>query len=136
MCAHLVVDHGSVNDDFTDRTDISTSDPIDLPPFPNLTSLEVYFPNNTPSVHLIAILSSISSVPALTSITLGRWKGYTPEPAPSSTWDDLDRWLVQIGRNATVEGDLVVALTRRRNYRVPEVFLPRFRELGKITPPI
>ena len=134
-----MVDHGSVNDDFTDQPDGSTPDPIDLPPFSTLTSLEIYFPRSTPSAHLIAILSFISSVPALTSITLGHWMGLTREPAPSSTWDDLDRWLVRIGRNARVEGDLVLALTGRREDQVPEVLLPRFREVGKFVtavPPI
>ena len=130
-----MVYHGRVNDDFTDNLeDRSTSDPIDLPPFPALTSLRICFPRGTPSAHLIAILSSFSSVPALTFITLGHLMGFTPEPEPSSNWDDLDRWLVRIGRNTTVEGDLVVALTRRREDRVPEVLLPRFRELGKIVP--
>ena len=134
-----MVDHGSVNDDFTDRRDISTSDPIDLPPFPTLTLLRIYFLESSPSTHLITILSSISSVPALTSITLGRWIGFIPEPVPSSNWDHLDRWLVQIGRSATVEGDLMVALTRRQEGRIPEVLLPKFIQLGKITaalPPI
>ena len=134
MCTRYVGDHGTVNDDFTDQPEKSTCDTIDLPSFPALTSLEVYFPRSTPSAHLIAILSSISPVPALTSITLGRWTvGFTHELVPSSTWDDLDRWLVQVGRNARVKGELVSALTERRENRVPEVLLPRFREVGKFT---
>ena len=130
-----MVDHEFVNDDFTDNLeDRAAYDPIDLPPFPALTSLRMCFLRSTPSAHLISILTSISSVPALTSITLGNWRQFGFEPGPSSTWDDLDRWLVRIGRNARVEGDLAVALTRRREDRVPEVLLPRFRELGKIVP--
>ena len=135
-----MVDHECVNDDFTvSLEDGGTSDPINLPPFPTLTSLRIYFLTGTPSAHLVAVLSSISPVPALTSITLGRWRGFHFEPEPSSTWDHLDRWLAQIGRNTAVEGDLVPALTRRREDRIPEVLLPSLREVGKITtaiPPI
>ena len=124
MCVRCAVDYGRVNDDFTDQPERSTCDPIDLPPFPALTSLRIYLLGSAPSAHLIIILSSISSVPALTSITLGRWLGFHFEPEPSGTWDNLDRLLVQIGRNATVGGDLVLALTGRREDRVPRCCCP------------
>lgn len=110
-----------------------TSHPIDLPPFPALTSLRVYFPKSTPSVHLIDILTSISSVPVLASITLGRRMQFSFEPDLSRSWDHLDTWLVQICRNAMIEvkGDLVLALTMRREDRYPKVLLPKFKEVGK-----
>ena len=134
MCACCAADHKSTNNNFPDNPNQwISSHPIGLPPFPALTSLRIYFPRGTPTVHLIDILSSISSVPALSSITLGRWMRFTFEPDYASTWDHLDAWLVQTGRNATVEGDLVLALTSWRRDRVPEVLLPRFREVGKFT---
>ena len=110
----------------------ATSHPIVLPQFPALTSLTIRIFESTPSPHLIDTLSSFSSVPVLASISLSSWWRFPFELDPSVTWDHLDRWLAQIAGNATVEGGLVLMLEGWREDRVPEDFLPRFREAGKI----
>lgn len=53
-------------------------------------------------------------------------------PDPSNSWDRLDRWLSQMAKSTTVEGGLVLTLAFWRSRGVPEGFLPRFRETGKI----
>ena len=75
---------------------------------------------------------SISSAPALTSITIGRRSWLPPEPDLSKiNWRNLDRWLVQLAKNTVVEGGLVLKLTEWPRYWAPEMLLPGFREVGK-----
>ena len=54
------------------------------------------------------------------------------EPDATNTWDCMDKWLLQMAMNATVEGGLVLTLTGWRINVIPEGFLPGFREVGKI----
>ena len=127
----LCEDHENISDDFTDISVWPISHAINLPPFPALTSLKIIVPGRPPSPHLVNTLSSISSVPALVSITLKRW----PQPNPGSdiptTWNGLDGWLARVAKNATIEGGLVLTLARWPENLAPEV-LPEFREVGKI----
>ena len=127
----LNVNREIISDDFADLQDQSTSRLIDLPPFPTLSSLEIFVAGRNPSPHLINTLYPISSVPALASIVLGR-QLFTFEPVASIGWDHLDKWLVQRADSATVEGGLVLTLTRWRENWAPEVLLPRFSVVGKI----
>ena len=41
-------------------------------------------------------------------------------------------WLVQMAKNTTVEGGLVLTLTSWPEKWAPEVWLPKFGEVGKI----
>ena len=128
----LPVDHKSVDDSYTDCPNQSTSYPIDLPPFPALTSLTLWVYRSSPSPHLVNTLSRISSARALASITLQFWWWFSPEPDPPNVWDHLDRWLVKMAENTTVEGGLVLNLMEWQDNGVPEEFLPKFQEVGKI----
>ena len=106
-----------------------------LPLFPILTSLKIYVDGRVPSPRLIRTLTSIStsSVPVLTAITLQCWWWSPFEPDRSSiAWDELEGWLVEMAKNAVVEGGLVLTLTRWREDWVPEVLFPKFKEVGKI----
>ena len=94
----LCVNCKYINDDFVDFPDRSSSCPIDLPPFPALASLKIRVCGDAPSVHLVNILSFISSVPVLVSIFLECWAPLRSEPGPSNTWDRLDEWLVQMDK--------------------------------------
>ena len=121
-----------INDDFVDFADRSTSRPIDLPPFPALTSLKISVCGDAPSFHLVNVLSFISSVPVLVSIFLECWAPLRSEPGPSNTWDRLDEWLVQMDNSATVEGGLVLELIPWGEIGSLGEFLPKFEEVGKI----
>ena len=125
-------DHENINDDFIDFTKQSTSHAISLPPFPALTSLKIFVSGRPPSPHLVTTLSSISSVPALVSITLERWSQPNPGSDIPTTWNSLDGWLAWVAKNATIEGGLVLTLAGWPENLAPEV-LPKFREVGKIT---
>ena len=116
---------------FADNPD-RPSHRIDLPPLPALTCLRMFIFPPSPSPQLIDILSSISSVPALASISIECSYWSHPEPGPSNTWAKLDGWLVQMAKNVTVEGGLVLTLMRwPRGERVGE-FLPNFMKFGKV----
>ena len=121
------------NDDLTDDPNRPPSHLMtDLPPLPVLTSLRVFIFQGTPSPQLIDVLSSISSVPALASISIEPPVWSSPGPHPSTTWGDLDRWLVRTAKNVTVEGGLVLTLMRWPYQYPAEVLFPKFREAGKI----
>ena len=129
----LYVYHRSINGDFADFPESSTSHPINLPQFPALTSLKIFISGHAPSPHLINTLSPISSAPLLASIALECWWQLPSEPSPPNTWGHLDGWLSRTAKNATVEGGLVLTLTRWLGGQVPDVFFPQFREVGKIS---
>ena len=133
MCS-LCVHRESANNDYTEHPEQSTSHPTNLPPFPALTSLKLCVSRSCPSLHLVNTLSSISSARALASITLQFWWWCSPRPDPPSVWNHLDRWLVQMARNTTVEGGLVLNLVTWQENGVPKSFLPTFQEVGKIIP--
>ena len=117
-------------DDFTGSfLNELTSHPINLPPFPALTSLEIYFIKTTPSAHVIDTLSSISSVPVLAFITLDCLCLF-PFKFRNS-WDRLDGLLSQMAEKTTVEGGLVLTFARWQENWAPEVLLPKFGEVGK-----
>lgn len=128
----LYVDSKGISDHFTDFPNQSSSHPIDLTPFPALASLKICVHGGIPSPHLINALSSIFSVPVSTSVALECWWNFPMVPDPSNSWDRLDRWLSQMARSTTVEGGLVLTLAFWQSRGVPEGFLPRFRETGKI----
>ena len=130
MCS-LCVDHKCINDDFVVLLrPAASSQLIDLPPFPALTSMKIS--GRAPVPNLISILSSISSAPVLASIELQCWWKFPLEPDSLNAWDCLDKWLTQMANNTTAEGGLVLTLKRMHRNQVPEFFLPGFRRVGKI----
>ena len=118
---------------FTDNPDRPSSHRIDLPPLPALTCLNIFIFRRNPSPQLIDVLSSISSVPALASISIECTDWPRPEPGPPSIWADLDGWLVRMAKNITIKGGLVLTLMGwpQEGGQV-EVFFPKFREVGEI----
>ena len=131
----LCVDGKGTNENLTDYPYQSTSSPIvSASSFPALTSLTIYIDGRAPSSHLVNTLASISSVPALVSIDLGCL--YWPHSRSDMpyTWNGLDIRLAQMAKNTTVEGGLVLTLTRwrKRDQLVPEALLPRFGGVAKI----
>ena len=127
----LCVDHGSGNDDFTDCPHReSSSNLADLPPFPALTSLRIVIWDNSPSPQLLDALSSISSAPALASISIEAiWSLPVSDCSPYTAWANLDGWLVKIAKNAAVE----LTLIRWWDGKYPAaVLFPKFAEAGKI----
>ena len=131
----LCVSYRSGKADFTltDNPDRWSSHLIDLPPFPVLTSLRMFIFSQNPSIELIDILSSMSSVPTLASISIERPCWSLPEPVPPHTWAHLDEWLTRMAKNTTIKGGPVLTL-RRWPYgeNLVDAFLPNFREAGKI----
>ena len=125
-------DRKSINDNFTDFPERSTSHLIDLPPFPALTSLKIYASERIPSPHLLDTLSSISSAPALASIVLQCLWRLLSEADRSYIWDRLDTWLARMARNTTVECGLTLTLTRCEENPVLKTLFPKFNEVGKI----
>ena len=133
MCS-LCVHRESANNDCTEHPEQSISHPTNLPPFPALTSLKLCVSRSCPSLHLVNTLSSIPSARALASVTLEFWWRRSPKSDPPNVWNNLDRWLVQMARNTTVEGGLVLNLVTWQENGVPKSFLPKFQEVGKIIP--
>jgi hypothetical protein len=85
-----------------------------------------------PSPHLINILRSIGSAPALTSIVIEYYDWDYIEHLPlTDPWADVDRWLSRIAKHAKVKGGLALTLTQwPEGMSVWEGFLPGFRESG------
>ena len=128
----LCEDHESINGYFTDFPKKSTFNHVtDLPPFTALTSLKIFVAGYSPTPDLVNALSSVSSVPALVSVTLscGCWS--RPGSNLSTTWDILDERLAQMAKDAGVKGDLVLTLARYPQGRTWEM-LPKFGEVAKI----
>lgn len=105
--------------------------PIDLLPFPALTSLEICVREIDPTCWVTSVLSSITSAPALASIKIQHW-GYEEYLLDPEKWDDMDRWLARVAERTTVERGPVVTLVRPLPFSVSpdEVVLPRFTEAG------
>ena len=125
------VDHKSIDDSFPDQPDTMITDwhIAHLPPFPALTSLGIHVPD-TLTLHLIHALYSISSAPALASVTIEYTKKL-PSKQYHPTWDSLDRWLVQMAENSTIDGDLVLTVVQT-SWLTPTEFFPKFRRVGKV----
>ena len=122
-----------INDDVADFPTQSTSKRIDPSPFPALTSLVIRVFGRCPSPHLLNTLCSISPAPALTSIILDirpLWETRS-ESAPSNIWSGLDRWLVQMAKNTTAKGGLVLILEEDG---FPGGSFPGLKEARKIIP--
>ena len=117
---------------FTDIPDRPSFRCIDLPPLPALTCLRILVSPLGPSPQLIDVLSSISSVPALASISVECTNWPRPEPGSSNTWADLDGWLARMAKDTTIEGGLVLTLMGWSQGKQVEVFFPKFREVGEI----
>ena len=127
------VDRRSGGDNFADYPyREGPSHLADLPPFPALTSLKIYIFQESPSRQLIHALSSISSVPALASISIEIRCLVLPRSADSTIWEHLDRLLVQMAKNSTVEGGLVMTLTDWPYGDCAGVLFPEFGKAGKI----
>ena len=136
VCARCAETTEVFNDDLTGTSSWyqSTSQLIDLTQFPALTSLKICTEGYALTRYLIDVLSSISSAPALASITLdcGHW------PNSGSDLDHLDIWLTQMAKNATVKGGLVLTLALSQGGKlVPEMLFPKFGEVAKtiVIPP-
>ena len=104
---------------------------IDPPSFPALTSIRIRLYEGGPSHRIVDVLSFVSSTPALASIDLQRAYSNFDKPIPSSTWDDLDRWLARVAGHTAVERDLVLTL-RRWSFSESywEGLLPKFKRAG------
>ena len=125
--------HKTIDGDFTDFPRTSNfNHAIKLPPLPALTSLEIHVAGRDPTPHLISALSSISSAPALVSVSLGceywPYSGFVF----SAAWDSLDTRLTQMAKNAAVEGGLVLTLTQCPERPVPGMLFPKFEGVAKI----
>ena len=135
MCACSAETTEVFNDDLTGTSSWhqSTSQLIDLTQFPALTSLKICT-EYALTRYLIDVLSSISSAPALASITLdcGHWPN-SGSDLPTA-WNHLDIWLTQMAKNATVKGGLVLTLAQwqEQGKLVPEMLFPKFGEVAKI----
>jgi hypothetical protein len=57
---------------------------------------------------------------------------HLPESIHSNIWGNLDEWLVQMARDTTADGGLVLSIVDLVESEVPEAYLPRFKEVGKI----
>jgi hypothetical protein len=118
----------------TDLPDESFGDaiPIHLPSLPALTTLAIDLCGGDPSPHLISILCSIGSAPALESIAIENVDWDFIEPLPlKDPWVDVDRWLSRIAKHARAKGGLALTLTQwPKDKSVWEGFLPKFRESG------
>jgi hypothetical protein len=116
-------------------SDYSTEEihpPIHLPSLPTLTILMIDLSEYDPSPHLINILRSIGSAPALTSIVIeyDDWD-YTEHLPLEDPWADVDRWLSRIVKRVKVNGGLTLTLTKWPEGKSAwEGFLPGFRESG------
>jgi len=91
---------------------------------PALTTLDLNIRAGIPSPHLITILSSISSAPALDSITLER-ECFCVDLSYQDSWVDLDRWLTRMAEHTRVQGGLSVIL---RGWPKGGPSTPGFRE--------
>jgi len=98
---------------------------------PALTTLEINLQAGDPSPNLITLLSSISSTPALGSITFEHIVWFIVRPFFQGPWADVDRWLVRVAQQARVQGGLSVILGFwPKGMPVCEGFLPDFRRAG------
>jgi len=80
---------------------------------------------------LIAILSSISSAPALGSVTIGHDMWSDINQPFQVQWVDMDRWLARVAQQARVQGGLSVTLKWwPKGKPVWEGFLRDFRRAG------
>ena len=106
--------------------------PIHLPSLPALTTLVIVIYLYIPLPQLTNVLSSIGSVPALTSVAIKHldWR-HIEYPSLTVWWVDLDRWLSRIARHAEVTGGLSLTLRQwPKGKSVWEGFLPEFRKSG------
>jgi hypothetical protein len=106
---------------------------VPLPPLPALTTVHIDLRSGGPFPHLVYILSSIHSAPALTSVTFTPEEGWYGERFPSSgPWVDVDKWLAQMTLQTEVKGNLTVVLVQRLDEGpgVWEGSLPEFRKAG------
>jgi len=98
---------------------------------PALTALDINLQAGDPSPNLITILSSISSAPALDSITFEHIMWSIVHPSFQGPWADMDRWLVRVAQQARVQGGLSVMLRLwPKGMPVWEGFLRDFRRAG------
>jgi len=98
---------------------------------PALTTLDINLRRGGPLPRLIAILSSISSAPALGSVTIGHNRWSKIDQPFRGAWADIDRWLAQVARQARVRGGLSVMLKWwPKGKPVWEGFLCDFRRAG------
>jgi len=115
--------------DFPDR--FVQENPCRTLSLPALTTLDLNLQNGDPSPHLINILSSISSAPALGSVTFRHDKWSNINQPFQGPWIDVDRWLTRVAQRARVRGGLYVMLQwLPKGMPVWGGFLPDFRRAG------
>lgn len=128
----LLPRHGNDTESFTDTTDEKIAFPIHLPSFPALTSIYIDFQYEDPSPRLKALLTSISSAPALASVDIGYEQWDIVDSAPLlDEWAGLDTWLARMTEQTTVKGGLVLTLKQwPPEMSVWNGFLPEFGKAG------
>jgi len=115
--------------DFPDRS--AQEIPHHTLSLPALTTLDIDLQSD-PSPRLITILSSISSAPALGSITFrhDKWSNID-QSSFQGTWVDMDRLLTWMAQRARVQGGFSVTLKWwPKDKPVWEGFLRDFRRSG------
>jgi len=98
---------------------------------PALTTLNIDLGKGDPSPRLTSILCSISSAPALGSITIGNDGRFNIGRSSQGPWGDMDRWLARVAEHTKVQGGLSAILKRwPEGESVSEGFLRDFRRAG------
>jgi len=98
---------------------------------PVLTTLDIDLGKGDSPPCLTSILRSISSAPALGSITLGNNGRFNIGHSFQDLWGDMDRWLARVAEHTKAQGRLSVILKRWPNGEsVSEGFLRDFRRAG------
>ena len=107
---------------------------IHIPSLPALTTLVINLHLSGFLPHLMNVLCSIGSAPALTSIAIDHYNWELIEDLFfEDSWVDLDRWLSRIARHAEAMGGLTLTLRGwPEGKSIWEGFLPEFRESGEI----
>jgi hypothetical protein len=117
--------------DFPDTPARNISSFIHLPSLPALATLDFDLRAGGPSSHLTNLLCSISSAPALASVTIGSDEWPDPECPFPSPWVEVDKWLAHMVGRGRAEGSLRVTLRRwPEGKSVWKGFLHRFTEAG------
>jgi len=115
--------------DFPDR--LAQKIPHHTVSLPALTTLNIDLGKGDPSPRLTSILCSISSAPALGSITIGNDGRFNIGRSSQGPWGDMDRWLARMAEHTKVQGGLSVILRGwPKGKPVCEGFLPDFRRAG------
>jgi len=114
---------------FPDR--LAQENPCHTLSLPALTTLGLNLGKGDPSPCLITILLSISSAPALGSITFRHDMWFNIDRPFQGPWVDIDRWLTRVAQRVRVQGGLPVMLECwPKGMPVWEGFLPGFRRAG------